>query len=105
MALEDRLGSLSFFALCASPLHTVKARGGICVQKIVLHSPDCPQLAESSGELHFAVENVDVMIPKIYKLMQKLEIPFYQVVPHNETCPGRHFPWEDLEFQLFTLEH
>lgn len=75
------------------------------MQEIVLHRPDCPHLAGRSGEVHLAVEKMDVLVPKIFKLMQKLGVPFYQVVPHNESCPGRHFPWEDLEFQLFTLAH
>lgn len=75
------------------------------MQEIVLHRAGCPQLIESRHGLHVAVEELESLAGKVFRLMQQYEIPFYQVVPHHEFCPGRHFPWEDLEFQLFTLEH
>lgn len=75
------------------------------MQEIVLHRAGCPQLNESCHGLHIAVNELESLAAKVFKLMQKYEIPFYRVVPHHEFCPGRHFPWEDLELQLFTLEH
>ena len=84
----------------------MKAQGGICVQTIVLHSTGCPALTGNpEEELNVAVRELDGLVEEVFGLMQKYKIPFYQVVPHHSACPGPRFPWEDLEFQLFTLEH
>lgn len=76
------------------------------MQRIIVHKTGCPELAvESNESLHVACEEMGNLVTRIFGLMQKYRIPFYQVIPHNQSCPGHHFPWEDLEFQLFELEH
>lgn len=75
------------------------------MQAIVLHSPGCQALADKPGELHVVVKELDSLVEEVYGLMQRHRIPFYQVQPHNHSCPGPRFPYEDLEFKLFTLEH
>jgi len=75
------------------------------VQYILVHSPDCPNLADNQSELHIAVREMDSLVVVVHNLMRKYEIPFHRVEPHNASCPGTSFPWEDLEFQLFMLEH
>ena len=74
------------------------------MQKIMVHSIGC-QGTGDPGTLNVAVEEMDQLVREVYGLMQEYSIPFYQVVPHHSSCPGPRFPWEDLEFQLFTLEH
>jgi len=76
------------------------------VQTIVVHKRGCPNLKEYlDNTFHVEEKELEGLASTIFQVMTKHEIPFYQVVPHNTDCPGRHFPWEDLELKLFTLAH
>jgi len=70
---------------------------------IIVHRPGCPDLL--AGGYNVVVGEIQQLTRDIKNLMTAHGIPFYNVQPHNESCPGRHFPWEDLEFNLFILEH
>lgn len=77
------------------------------MERIIVHRLDCPDLQKpGEGELSVGVKgNLDALVTEIHSLMKTHNIPFYQVESHDESCPGRRFPWEDLEFKLFVLEH
>jgi len=77
------------------------------MERITVHKPDCPELLKpQNGELAVGVKgNLETLVSEIHALMKIHNIPFYNVAPHNQSCPGCRFPWEDLEFRLFVLEH
>lgn len=74
------------------------------MQTITVHKPECPAAGCRDG-LHVVIKDLRALVPEVHGFMERYGIPFYRVQPHNSECPGCHFPWEDLEFQLFTLEH
>jgi len=73
------------------------------MQKITVHNEKCRQAF--AGEFHVTVKEMDSLVAEIYTLMNKHNIPFYNVVTHLRDCPGPAFPVEELELRLFTLEH
>lgn len=76
------------------------------MERIVLHRPDCPELGKASaGQLNLPIEEMGALVQRVHELLDKYQLPFYRVEPHNQNCPGRQFPWEELDFRLFILEH
>jgi len=74
------------------------------VQKIIVHSSGCSAV-ESTSTLNVFVKDIEELVEEVYGLMKQYSIPFYRVEPHNASCPGPGYPWEDLEYQLFVLTH
>lgn len=76
------------------------------MERIVLHRPGCPKLGNTmESQVDLPIEEMETLVLRVHGLLRKHQLPFYRVEPHNQNCPGRQFPWEDLEFKLFVLEH
>ncbi|MTI94819.1 MAG: hypothetical protein FH749_04935 [Firmicutes bacterium] len=75
------------------------------MKKIIVHGTHCHDYARSDQAINIWVNDMDVLAARIFALMEKYNIPFYNVEPHNTDCPGLRFSWEDLEYNLFVLGH